>query len=113
MNETLTTSWLLFWNKYRPAILKLMIESQTGAQSYTFFAHELRSIMPKGASPAFTLQLNNGKPVQRMKKESVITSSLIQMLSSSKKAMELMQTGTYEFSLNREYKLDVTVIKTL
>lgn len=112
MNETLTTSWLLFWNKYRPVVLKLMVEAKETPQSYGFFAHELRSITPKGASPIFTVQLHNGKPLQRLK-ESVITHGLIQMLSSSRKAMELMQTDTYEFSLNREHKLNVTLVKTL
>lgn len=112
MDQPFLSPYSLFWKKYRPVVLKLMIDASRAPQEYQFFVHELQSITPKGKNPYFTLRIHNSKAVTTVK-DLVIAHDLLYALTLSKKANELTQEATYEFSLNRDYKLRVSVVETL
>jgi hypothetical protein len=95
------------WNKYRPAILKLMVDSAEEPQQYKFYGHEFVAMNPKEKGFAFTLQVFKGKAVNNIRK-SPIAQDLLGILEQSKKATELMDTSTYEFTLDKRFVLRVT-----
>jgi hypothetical protein len=107
---TVAQSYGYLWGKYRPAILKLMISSAEAPQQYKFSAHEVRTANPKGkGGSTFTLKFHKGNAVNDIRL-SVIAKDLLRVLQQSKKASELSESSTYEFSLDRHFVLHV--IKT-
>jgi hypothetical protein len=112
MDQAFLSPYSLFWKKYRPVVVKLMADASQEPQEYQFFVHELQSITPKGKNPYFTMKLHKTKAVTPIK-DVIIANDLLYALSLSKKANELMAEGTYEFSLNRDYKLRVSIVETL
>jgi hypothetical protein len=95
------------WNKYRPAILKLMLDSQEEPQSYRLFAHEFSALnsRPKGGHQ-FNLQVSNGRAINNIK-ESIVAQDLLSILQQSRKASELMETGSYEIRLDKNFILHI------
>ena len=95
------------WNKYRPAILQMMIASEGEPQQYKFSSHEFKSANPKEkGSFAFTLHAFQGKAVNNIK-TSEIAQSLMSVLQQSRKATELMETETYEFAMDKHCVLHI------
>jgi hypothetical protein len=96
------------WNKYRPVILKLMVASAEGPQQYKLFGHEFKSLNPKEkAGYSFTLQVFQGRAKNSIK-NSVLAQELLSVLDTSRKASELMDTDSYEFTLDKKFILHVT-----
>jgi hypothetical protein len=95
------------WSKYRPAILQLMVASAEGPQQYKLFGHEFKTLNPKEKGYSFTLQAHKGKAVNNIK-TSPTAQDLLSILTTSKKASELMGTDTYEFKLDKQFVLHVT-----
>ena len=96
------------WAKYKPAILKLMIDSSEGAQQYQFSKHEIKSISPKEkGGHSFSLRMHKGIAVNDIKK-SAIAKDLLFVLQQSKKVLELAEASTYEFKLDRNFVLHIT-----
>jgi len=85
-----------------------MLDAHTAPQTYQLFAHELKASAPKGKSTGFTLLANNNKALNKIS-TSAIAQDLLSMISQSKKATELMQDTTYEFTLGRDNKLRISV----
>ncbi|MBL7835161.1 MAG: hypothetical protein JNK18_14475 [Cyclobacteriaceae bacterium] len=112
MDKTFTSPYLPLWNKYRPAVVKMMIEAHQAPQSYKLFAHEVKALDPKSRSSKFTLRTQNNKSIVTPK-DSVIASDLFHALGTSNKATELMQQHTYEFVLDRDFTLSVSIVETL
>jgi hypothetical protein len=112
MDKTFTSPYAPLWNKYRPALLKLMVDAKTAPQEYQLFAHEVRSLAPKGKSLGFTMRVQHNKPLTKIK-DSIIASDLLHALTLSKKATELMEQDAYEFTLSRDFKLHVAIVETL
>lgn len=101
-------TYVSLWNKYRPAILKLMVASEEGPQQYKFYGHEFKALNPKEKKGfAFTMQAANGKAVNNIK-SSIVAQDLLYVLATSKKASELMGGSTYEFTLDKQFTLSVT-----
>jgi hypothetical protein len=95
------------WQKYRPAILKLMVDSNDSPQQYQFSKHEIKSINPKERGGySFTLRLHKGRSVGDIRK-SAIAKDLLLVLQHSKKASELADAATYEFTLDKHFVLHV------
>lgn len=95
------------WHKYRPAILKMMIESTNEPQSYQLFQHEFKALNPKQKGGyAFTLQVSMGKATNGLK-DSVIAQDLWDMLQLSPKANELISNATYEFSMDKQFIMHI------
>ena len=87
-----------------------MISSAEGPQQYKFSAHEVRTANPKGKGGfTFTLKFHKGNAVNDIRL-SVIAKDLLRVLQQSKKASELSESSTYEFTLDKHFVLHV--IKT-
>ncbi len=104
--------YIPLWNKYRPAILQLMVASAEGPQEYKLYGHEFKGLNPKEKGGySFTLQAHKGKAKNNIKK-SIVAQNLLSVLDNSKKASELMTTETYEFTLDKQFVLHVTKLET-
>jgi hypothetical protein len=97
------------WNKYRPAILQLMVASWEGPQEYKLFDHEFKALNPKEKSYSFELRAYQGKAVNNIKASNTAKDLLV-MLNSSRKALELMTEDHFEFTLTKQFVLRVTRI---
>jgi len=96
------------WSKYRPAILKLMVDSEEGPQQYNFFKHEISRAYPRlKRGFSFKLKVYQNKPVNDIK-GSVIAQDLLKVLRSSGTASELVEDAVYEFQLDKQYNLHIT-----
>ena len=106
-NTMSNTIYASLWNKYRPAIIQLMVAAEEGPQKYKLFDHEFKALNPKEKSYPFDLQAYQGKATSNIKK-SIPAQDLLYMLNTSKKASELMMTNHYAFTLDRQFNLHVT-----
>ncbi len=96
------------WQKYKPVILKLMVDAQEGPQSYQFQQHEfsdLNSQKPTGYSFKMEVQRNQKKN----KVSSSVASDLLSILQSSLKSEELTTEKMYLFKLDSKFKLEVSI----
>jgi len=109
INYTISAKYAYLWDKYRPAILKLMMEATGGPQQYKLSDHEFRRVNPKEKF-AFTLQVFEGGAINNIK-TSAVAKDLLLVLKQSKTAMELSQASTYEFTLDRKFVLHVTKVQ--
>lgn len=96
-----------FWNKYRPAILKLMQGTPDEWQQYQFMKHELSSIekKPRGGFD-FHLVIQNGKAVSG-EKDSEIASDLLNVLQGSQTGSLLITSHKYEITLDKKALLRI------
>lgn len=109
--DSLKYSYL--WNKYRPVVLKLMIESENGPQQYQFLKHEFHDINSKEkGGHTFDIAIADGR-ANKIVNASAVAKSLYAVLDRSTKASELMQSATYGFVLDKQYALHITQVKTL
>ena len=99
-----------FWNKYRPAILQLMVAAAEGPQTYKFFKHELKALNPKEKTYSFTVEAYQGKAIDNFKL-STIAKDLVYVLTLSPKASELMESDMYAFELDKQFVFHVTKIE--
>jgi hypothetical protein len=98
------------WHKYRPVILKMMIDSKNEPQTYQLSQHEFKAMnsSQKGGY-AFTLQVGNGR-LKNSIKDVVVAQDLWQVLQLSSKANELISDVTYQFAMDKNYMLRVEVM---
>jgi len=106
-NVTAGNFYTPLWNKYRPAILQLMVASADEPQQYKLYGHEFKAMNPKEKGYAFTLQVHQGKAVNNIR-SSAIAQDLLGILGQSKKASELMGTYTYVFTMDKQFVLHVS-----
>jgi hypothetical protein len=98
------------WSKYRPAILKMMVNASDSPQEYQLSAHEFRAMNAKQKGGyAFVLQVTKGKAVNTIR-DSVIAQELLEILQLSKRASELTNESVYEFVMDKQFVLRVTKI---
>jgi hypothetical protein len=104
--------YIPLWNKYRPAILQLMVASSEGPQQYKLYGHEFKGLNPKEKGGySFTLQAHKGRAKNNIR-NSMVAQDLLSMLDTSKKASELMDTNTYEFTMDKQFMLRITRLET-
>ncbi len=96
------------WNKYRPAILQMMVAADDGPQEYKFFKHEFKAVNSKEKTYSFVLEAHQGK--SNNLKISNLAKDLLFVLVNSPKANELMETNTYEFTLDKQFVLHIKKI---
>lgn len=101
--------YISLWNKYKPAILQMMVASQEGTKQYKLFDHEFKVLGSKEKSFSFELQARNGKAVNNIA-SSINAKNLLEVLSMSKKACELMDESTFEFKLDKHFVLHISRI---
>jgi hypothetical protein len=103
--------YIPLWNKYRPAILQLMVASAEGPQQYKLYGHEFKGLNPKEKGGySFTLQAHKGRAKNNIR-NSIVAQDLLSMLDTSKKASELMDTGIYEFTMDKQFMLRITKVE--
>lgn len=96
------------WNKYRPAILQMMVAAAEGPQEYKLSAHEFKGMNPKEKGGySFTLLAHKGR-AQNNIKNSIVAQDLLSVLDLSRKASELMAVDHYEFKMDKQFTLSVT-----
>jgi hypothetical protein len=96
------------WNKYRPAILKMMVDSVEKPQEYKLSAHEFKAMNTKQKSGfSFVLKVSKGKAMNNIR-DSVIAQELLEILQLSKKASELTDEAAYQFELDKQFILHIT-----
>ena len=99
------------WNKYRPAILKMMVDSLETPQEYKLSAHEFKAMNSKQKGGYnFTLQIWKGRASNNIK-SSVVAQDLLGILQLSRKASELIDEAPYEIALDKQFVLHVSKMK--
>jgi len=98
------------WNKYRPALIKLMMAANDEPQQYQLYGHEFKSLNPKAKGYAFTLQAFRGKAINNIK-DSAPAQDLLNVLEVSKTASELMGSNAYDFTLDKRFVLHIKKIE--
>lgn len=108
-DSALTKEFYPIWKKYRPVVLKLMIDSLDGtAQTYQLSRHEYADVNTrKSAVFSFKLATHKGR-VLHPKKASVIAADLLVVLKQSAKARELMEASIFHFVLDAKFNLTVS-----
>ena len=95
------------WNKYRPAILKMMLDAADEPQQYRLSAHEFRALNEKQKGGfSFTLQVSKGKALNNIR-DSSIAQDLLDVLQISRKASELTEADPYQIMLDKQFVLHI------
>jgi hypothetical protein len=103
----LTKAFIPVWNKYRPVILKMMIDSSKEDQTYQLSQHEFKALNPKQKGGfTFKLQVGNGKAKTGLK-DSTLAQDLWDILQYSPKATELIADNAFEFAMDKNFVLHV------
>jgi len=101
------TPYSYIWHKYRPVILRLMVNAHDGPQQYIFSEHEFRRIFPKNRSSlAFILYMHRARALNNIK-TSHLAQALLGILKESKTAISLTENSTFEFKLDDRFILHV------
>jgi hypothetical protein len=96
------------WNKYRHAIVKMMIDSFTSPQAYKLSEHEFRALNSKQKGGyAFILQVSKGKAINNIR-DLVIAQDLLEILQLSRKASELIDECPYQITMDKQFILHVS-----
>lgn len=105
--ETTQTPYSYIWHKYRPVILRLMVNAVDVPQQYVFSEHEFRRMFPKNRSSlAFILYIHRSKAVNNIK-TSPLAHALLAVLQQSKTAEKLTEDSTYELLLDEKFVFHV------
>lgn len=98
------------WQKYRPAILRMMLDSSNEPQTYRLSDHEFKGLNPRQKGGySFCLTVNNSRAVSGLK-DSAVAQDLLEVLKLSPKGSMLISDGSYEFNLDKGFILTVTKI---
>jgi len=95
------------WLKYKPVIVKLMMDSEEGPQTYQFQKHEFMDVnnqKPTGYS--FKLEVHRNE--KQNKVSSTVASDLLSILQSSGKSDELTAENKYLFRLDSKFVFEVS-----
>ena len=102
--------YMWIWEKYRPVILKLMITSSDGPQTYQLSAHEFMDVNNKKPTGyTFMLKVFQGRSQNDIKKNPV-AQELLSALRNSYRAEELMESIQFEFELDKHFVIKVKQI---
>jgi hypothetical protein len=95
------------WTKYKPAILKMMIDAESEPQAYQLSHHEFHAFNNgKKGTFTFSLEVSNGRAVNGLK-NSPVAQDLWEILQLSRKATELISTAGFHFSMDKQFVLHV------
>lgn len=100
--------YVWIWEKYRPAILKKMIDASEDKQDYKLSKHEfLDSNNKRPTGYSFSFVAHRGRSESDLKK-SLTAQDLLYVLKCSDKAMDLMNDAHFEFKLDKDFVLHIT-----
>ena len=114
MNDSENTKeFFPIWKKYRPVVLKLMIDSlEGGIQEYNLSKHEFSEVNTKKSTTySFKMDAHEGRATYS-KKPITIATDFLAMLKSSGRAVELMSTATFSFELDSQFHFKVSAVKS-
>lgn len=110
--ETAYRKYAPLWNKYRPAILRMMVDAASEPQQYRLMQHEFAAADDKKkTSYSFNLQVAESKPVNNIK-NSEAAQDLLHMLQLSRKGAELIEANAYEITMDKQFMLHVSQVET-
>lgn len=96
------------WKKYKPVILKLMVDAQDGPQSYPLSKHEFTDLAPKkNIVYSFKIDILKLKPLVAIK-TSLVAQDFMELIRQSNKAAELTATNTYHLELDKQFNFHVS-----
>lgn len=100
------------WNKYRPVVLRLMVDSLNGeSQQYPLSKHEFTDIDPKkNTRYPFVLQVNQSAVISTPAKITVVANGLTMTLRASERAWGLMAEHTFRIELDKQFMLHVSCL---
>jgi hypothetical protein len=105
--EALQTSYIHIWHKYRPVILRLMVNARETAQQYVFSSHEFKRVAPTyRGGLAFLLYFHRSKALNNIK-TSTLAKELLEILQQSQTASKLAENSTFEFMLDKHFVFHV------
>lgn len=94
------------WMKYKPVIVKLMVDAQQGPQSYQFQRHEFADLNnQKPTGYTFSLEVFENK--KQNNPNSSLATDLLSIIRSSGKSEELTSEHTYLFQMDKNFVLEV------
>jgi len=106
-----TRKYAPFWSKYRPVILKMMLDALQEPQKYKILYHEFHAMDDrKKKVQGFNLQIFQSRAVNNIK-NSEPAQDLLNMLSQSRKGSELTGTHQFEIVLDKELVLHVSTMQ--
>jgi len=96
------------WQKYKPVIVKLMMDSEKKAQTYQLSDHEFRDVNPKRKTGySFKFKFHSKRSLSNLKSK-LLAEDLLSVLLHSNTASELSYDATFEFELDKDFKLHVS-----
>jgi hypothetical protein len=97
-----------FWNKYRPAILKMMQATLNDWQHYQFMKHELDPFgkKPKGGFDFHVIIADNR--MTHNVGDTEIARDLFNVLQNSQTGSSLLATNRYEIILDKKLALHIS-----
>lgn len=95
------------WQKYRPMLLKLMVDAQECPQSYQFQKHEFADLNSQ-KSTGYSFKMEVFKNEKKNKVNSSVASDLLNILQSSAKSDELTSDNVYQFKMDNKFNLVVS-----
>lgn len=105
--ETTQTACHYLWRKYRPVVLRLMMDAEEDSQRYVFSSDEFRKMFPKSRRKlAFILYFHRSRALNNIK-ASILAQSLIDVLRLSKTSASLCNDATFEFILDENFVFHV------
>jgi len=110
--DTMYRKYAPLWNKYRPAILKMMLDAAQEPQQYKLTEHEFRAMDDrKNKGFGFNLVVSESKALNNIK-DSEAAQDLLNMLQLSRKGSELLQLNSYEMTLDKHFLLRIQQVKS-
>ena len=105
--ETSQTACNSIWHKYRPVILRLMVNARDASQRYLFSNCDFKTVVPTSRSSlAFILYFHRSKALNNIKTSS-LAQALLGILKQSKTAIRLSEDSTYELMLDEHFMFHV------
>jgi hypothetical protein len=110
-NQSVMRMYSALWSKYRPAIVRMMVDSSTETpQEYKLSAHEFVAMNSKQKGGYhFTLEVSRSKAINNIR-ESMIAQDLLEVLRTSPKATELSEESVYHFTMDKQFVLRIKKI---
>lgn len=95
------------WQKYKPVLLKLMVDAEDGPQTYQFQQHEFSDLNnQKRTGYSFKMEIHRNQKQNKL--SSSVATDLLSILQTSEKSDELTREHSYVFQLDKKFVLEVT-----
>ena len=106
-----TGTYAGLWSKYRPAILRMMVDADREPQTYQLSNHEFKALKPKQKGGyAFELMVSGGKALNGLK-DSEVAQDLWYILQISRRANEMISSTGYQFAMDKQFRLQISKIE--